>query len=173
MMSIKYYKTKEPAVIAAYQQMMADTQDLLERATVFCAEFDAEPVIGQDVNGYRFYGLRFNNYGKREDKHLWTKPNPREGLLSSVRSRAPGYAAELRALKAKVEQHWPQPSTVSKDGLYKSLGTNWGSMLVCGGIGITEHNETLYLATQAKIHNCIEITGTEYEQAQRDAKEPN
>lgn len=169
-MSTKYYKTTEPAVIAAYQKMMADAQDLLDRATVCCAEFDAEPVIGQDVNGYRFYGLRFNNYSKREDKHLWTKPDPRRGLLSSVRSRATGHAAALKALKEKVEQHWPKPSTVSKDGIYKSLGTTWGNMLLCG-IGITEHNGTLYLTTQAKIHNCIEITGTEYEQAQRDARE--
>lgn len=169
-MTAKYYKTSNPNVIAAYRDMMAAAHDLRDRARACAAQFDAAPVIGQDVHGYRFFGMKLNNYASREDRHLWTKPDPNYGHLSSVRSRLTGHGAELKALKARVEQAWPQPSTVSKDALYQALGTDWGPLLI-GGIGITEHNGTLYLTTGITLTGCTEITGTEYQQAERDARE--
>ncbi|WMC11712.1 hypothetical protein PU634_04935 [Oceanimonas pelagia] len=169
-MSTKYYKTSEPAVIAAYQKMMADAHDLRDRAQACCNEFDAMPVIGQCAREYRYHGMRLNGFDVREDRHLWTRPDPNYGGLSKVRSRLTGHSAELKELRARVKQHWPEPDTVSKDGLYQALGTNWGNILLCG-IAITEYNGTLYLATSATLTGCTEITGSEYQQAEREERE--
>ena len=98
-MSIRYYKTARPELLGAYRDLMAAVYAMRDKAREVCSQFDAEPVIGQCVSRYTYYGMKLNNYSDRGDAHLWTKPDKNYGLLSRPRARLAGFAPDIKALK--------------------------------------------------------------------------
>lgn len=83
-MAKKYYKTDNPEVLSAYEQMQTDSKKLSEDSQAFAVQFNAKNMMSTQMTGRRFGGLVLNDYHAdifnesapvREDKHLWTSPN--------------------------------------------------------------------------------------------------
>lgn len=168
----KYLKTSSPTVISAYREMMASAIAMREEARKLCSQFDATPVIGQCVSRYTFHGMRLNNYDSREDKHLWTKPDHNMGFVSRPKSRLTGFAPALKELRGRIEKaQGDMPSAVSKDDLYEALGTNWGTLLLYGGIAAFDGGDHIYICSPIDLDDCEEITASEYEATEQKSKE--
>lgn len=168
----KYLKTNSPAVISAYREMMASAIAMREKARKLCSQFDATPVISQCVSRYTFHGMRLNNYDAREDKHLWTKPDHNKGFVSRPRGRLTGFSPELKELKARIERaQGDMLTSVTKDQLYEALGTNWGTLLLYGGIAAFEGGDHIYICSAVNLDGCEEITASEYQAAEQASRE--
>lgn len=161
MNNVKYYRTSSPEVLTAYKEMIVAAKNMRAELEKSCSAFNAEPVIMQSVDSYKFIGMRLKNYSTRRDAHLWTKPDLKAGFSSRPRSRVTGYSKEIKDLKLKFVDSTKSIKSVSKEQFYKSIGTNWGDILFCG-LEVTEREGALFLKTAAELQNCIEITGTEY-----------
>lgn len=168
MNSAKYYKSSSVQVLKALRELSTATSSMHTEATKVCSKFDARPVISRCIQGLTFRGMHLSNYGSREDSHLWTKPDNRFWFLSRPRSRLAGFNEELKALKLEVSEamsgavRW-----VSKDDFYQSVGTGWEDLIFYGRLTAFEHEGIAYLKSVKALKNCIEITGAEYQQAEK------
>ena len=161
MNNVKYYRTSNLEVLAAYKEMIDAAKNMRAELEKACSAFNAEPVIRQSIHSYSFEGMRLKNYCIRRDTNLWTKPDSKAGFSSRPRSRVTGYSKEIKDLKLKFVDATKSIESVSKEKFYKSIGTTWGDLVFCG-LAVTECEGVLFLKTADELQNCIEITGTEY-----------
>ncbi|HEL4110781.1 TPA: hypothetical protein UM343_000902 [Stenotrophomonas maltophilia] len=163
---MSFYKTNDPAVLAAWSAGRQEIATLRAAVNEFAAKYGAtghtysEPV--------RFAGLRFPTEMPRD---LWRAPD-RNGLQCPRSTPLKGATAEtkaaLKALRAEWDLHVPD-AKVSSDRLYEALGVDWGDFLFTG-LTLFEHDGHLYAETGAGMPRMTEILGSEYQLAKLAAK---
>ncbi len=163
-MSLRYYKTIEGSdANTAYLVVKQQTEVMKQQALKFAELFDGTPVFSTSMTGREFAGIELNNFENRPDNHFWTKPTKQNGGVSNPRSKplCAAHRGGLEALNNSYMQHRPEITEVSFNPLFKSLGSDWGTMLFCG-ISFFEHDRILYISTKAELAHCTEILASEY-----------
>lgn len=167
---MSFYKCSTPEALAAWDEVAKQEADLRQQATTFAALFGAEPVFKSDLTRSYLYGVLFDGaaYG---DPALWTKSTDKTGYAAWPRAKSPkGMKAEHKALAALWKEQKPS-ITVKREPFIQSIGLDWG-MLLLTGFTYFRHADAIYLETGARpaeSANAIEILGSEYHQARKEA----
>lgn len=162
-MTIRYFKTQSPTVLAANKAIQQQKNELLEQVRVFEKLFDGKAVLSHSFTGFGFCGLKLHNFNNRPDNHLWTKPMKHNGFVSHPRGKAPKVADKvaLEALNNNYMRNTPTIREVKYEPFYQELGTNWGEVML-SGIAFFEHNGFVFISTQLELKDCTEIVASEY-----------
>lgn len=164
-----FFKTNAPEAVQAMTDFFAKKSALHAAADAFAAEFDAKAVVTMDINRVSYAGFIFNNPG-HVNTGVWTKPLPGHHRISNLRTKPTKkeFQAEWveasEKLKTLFDKHFPDGARISKDEIYKSLGTDWGNVAFTG-LACFLHDGYVYVNTGLSKLNAEEILGSEYEQA--------
>ncbi|HEY9210378.1 MAG TPA: hypothetical protein VIO56_03115 [Methylotenera sp.] len=167
MSDIKYYKTNNPLVIAAFKQLKDDREKLIVKANAFAERFGGDAIMARSSHEFRvFDGLRFN---PEKTDPFWTKPNNKinyaqKPISANSMSRLNG-KSHLTALNKEWYESYPK-ETVSINPLYEALGTHWGEVMF-SGLGWLDGGDYFYVTTPLSLNEHLqEITVTEYRAAE-------
>lgn len=175
---MSYYKTSNTDAIAAYHKFKADCDDLVRRAKAFAEMFEGTPLYSQSHSSFSLAGFKFKAI---KPQPLWTKPDRQSGIQ---RPRNSIVGKDLKPLLADLRKEWSAAEavhnihdhagcTVSRDPLWKSIGTHWGDLMF-NGIALFVFSGFLYVKTSAKLDDhLIEILGSEYDTASKADDEVN
>jgi hypothetical protein len=171
-----YYKSREPAVLAAIAACDEQRLQLIKEMDAIKEAFGAASyVVSTSLNDIRFSALRFS---PAMDARIWTKPSrengtqwPRTkpvfptGTSKEDKAHAIAQHAEL------VQKYKALDPTTKADysPFWKALGTNWGNLLFCGMSFFRHPDGTCYFSTGAALPNATEILGSEYSKAKAEA----
>ena len=147
-----YYKTNAPEVIAALDAAEADRVAMWAQFRVFAKLFgECDPLSEYSVTGHRFLGLRFS---PPRDPSIWTKPDKDSGIqrprAHPVRCASPSDKDAHAALLKLWSENYPK-ARVNVDALYKSFGTDWGSLFICGVAYFKGVDGFVYVSTGATL----------------------
>lgn len=160
---MSYYKTNDPAVLAAWAKNKADRAELQAKVDAFAARFGGKGLMYADPA--RFAGIKFPVPLGRD---RWTAPD--EHGLQRPRSRplkgaSPETKASLKELNAEWQEHYPD-GRVSVDPIYKAMGHHSSLDFILGGVNLFVHDGWLYAKTgHEKMPKLTEILGSEYDAA--------
>ena len=167
---MSFYKFNTAAVLAAWDDVEKQEEELRQQSKTFAALFGAVPVFNSDLTRAYLYGVHFEK-SIYADPSLWTKPTEQSGFSSWPRAKAPkGMGEAHRALVALWRDQKPKIE-VSREPFLKSAGLDWG-MLFMTGCAYFRHGDTVYFSTGAKPDPAaggIEILGSEYQLAKTAA----
>lgn len=167
-----YYKTREPAVLAAWKTYLDQCDALQKQGEDFAALFpNAKPLFATDIHsGRRFYGLAFTPVAPQP---LWTKPDPKCGSEQRPRNSLPAgiKGDERKALKAELDEL----ATLYKENRPKdkadlepflaAMGLGGGKLFFAGYKQVIKDG-TVYVETSAKPGEVMqEILGSEFDAA--------
>lgn len=167
MSDIKYYKTNNPLVLAAFKQLKDDREILIAKGKAFAEKFGGDSIMVRSSHEFRvFDGLRFN---PEKTDQFWTKPNKQINYAQKPRSCGSTAVRAGKTELAKLIKEWydnyPQDK-VSIDPLYEALGTNWGEVMF-SGLGWIDGGDYFFVSTHLSLsENLQEITVTEYRAAE-------
>lgn len=165
-----FYKTDNPTVLAAINELSAQRVALRANAENFAREFDAVPVILRDNDSFYFAGLKFNNTPKL-NFDVWRKPSNHGYCELRAKPTKAAYKAEWEAEKAKYEElhskHFAGGTVVSIEPFYRTLGFDSGSLLFVK-FSCFEHNGVVYVDTGLTLINAVEILGSDYNAAEKE-----
>lgn len=172
-----YYKTSEKEAVAAYAAYAEQNTGVVAEAKAFADRFNATPVYRHDLFGRSFFGLKFS---PALTSPLWTKPGdgdtqrprtalPRDISRTSTPEARKRLNAMLKALYAEYSENFPK-GKASLEPLWESIGTDWGSLLLCG-VGFFATDEAIYVSTPARLNDRVtEIIASEYNKAREVAR---
>lgn len=161
---MSYFKTNDPAVLAAYQSVKAQTAALKQQAKVFGDRFGGEGLVSFSASGHRFAGVRFFH---QQPLDIWTTWD-NNGMQRPRRKPKAGTPQDRRdALKALNEDWEANAPTeqVSMDPFFQSVGTDWGNVMF-NGASWFQRGEWIYFKTFIKL-SAQEILGSEFEAAEK------
>lgn len=161
---MSYYKTNDPAVLAAYQSVQAQTAVLRQQAKAFGERFGGEGLVSFSASGHRFAGVRFLHQQPLDVWTAWDK----NGMQRPRRKAKAGIPQDRRdALKALNEDWEANAPTeqVSMDPFFQSVGTDWGNVMWSGASWF-QRGEWMYFKTSIKLA-AEEILGSEFEAAEK------
>ena len=177
-MSSYYYKTTAAAVVAAIQGWDAKRAecDLKREKLKEIFGGPGSPMYsGGDnyVGGVKISDSReLDAHWRRPDEYgyraLRNAPKPEKGLTKEARAAIKG---EHERLVALWEEHCP--SRISKDDVWKSIGIDWGSVWLSGGVYFEFAGVVyLHLGFQLKggddhVDGATEIVSSEFEAARQ------
>lgn len=174
---VRYYRADTPAIRSAWAAYQDACAAVVAEATTFAARFaGAKPVFATGHHGRRFHGLTFDPPMSTD---IWTHPDRKGGNVQSPRARIADKEARknsdrveaLRGVSATYANHKPT-RTANIDSVFEALGTDWGTLLFCG-YSIVERDGALFVRTLADLGApCVEVTGSEFQQAARKAAAP-
>lgn len=161
-----YYKTNDPAVMAALQERSKQVRAVLDAGKAFANAFGGGDVIWRnDSRGTEFIGVRFE---PKKDARLWTHPDPKQNGIqrprNTLQKATPDEKAELKALREKWNAEFPRIK-YDMGPLLAAMGTDWGNLLFAG-FGMFQHGGFLWVTTGAKLGPCmVEVLASEYKAA--------
>lgn len=168
---MSFYKFNTPTAIAAWDAMKLADSELRKQGTAFAELFGARPVFKKDVTSTSFHGIRFHGT-TYVSASLWTQPTSNNGYCSWPKAKAPrGMSASHKALMELWNGCRPKQS-VDVSAFYPAIGLDWG-ILFMTGFAMFRHADAIYIETGAKPKadaGAIEILGSEYNAAKREAK---
>lgn len=194
----KYYKTDCKNVVSAIEELNKAEGLLTSKINGIANHFNARAMTSTSANGVRFGGLNLNNYHgfsweskdpAREDKILWTSPNsnniswPRSNLTKAhfkdyIRGMSEDESKlfiktkrdELKNLQETYNKMTKDIKSISFDGFFESIGTDWGNLMF-SGLNWFEFEGFVYLASGIDLSsNSVEILGSEFESSQLKSK---
>lgn len=161
-MSAAFYKTSDPAVLAAmaaYEQAVAG---VTAAGKEFAAHYDGKMLMRADSHGRSIAGLRFE---PAKDDPLWTKPDPQQAGMQRPRTSLKGATKEQRAALAELAAGWKVRFPSAKADLapvLAAMGTDWGNLFFTG-FSMFQHDGAIYASTNAPLAPCMmEILSSEY-----------
>lgn len=172
-----FYKSSAKEVLAAYAAYAEQNTEVVAEAKAFAEQFKATPVYKHDIFGRSFFGLKFS---PALTSPLWTKPGdgdtqrprgalPRDVSRTSTPEAKKRLNASLKELDAKYSENYPK-AKASLEPLWESIGTDWGSLLLCG-VGYFATAEAVYVSTTASLNDRVtEILASEYSTAKESAR---
>lgn len=167
-----YYKTSDPAVLAAWKAYQEQADQLQKQGDEFAALFpNAKALFSTDIHsGRRFYGLAFTPAAPQP---LWTKPNPKCGNEQRPRNSLPAgiKGDERKALKAELDQlaerykaNWPKDKA-DLEPFLAAMGLGGGKLFFAGYKQVITDG-TVYIETSAAPGGALtEILGSEFDAA--------
>jgi hypothetical protein len=167
---MSYYKTNHPGVLAEYKQVQDAKIKRNKEIKAFEELFGGTAIVATSITGSEFAGLRFNPYKSID---LWTVPAKDRYMTQRLRAKVP---KALRDEHTELVKKWNDnaPKTkVSYDHLYKSIGTDWGSVAFSSGrFKFFEFNGFFYVETSRQLAEfMIEILGSEFNIAEKSFSE--
>lgn len=165
---MSFYKTNAPAVMAAWEDDRAQRAALRAEIDAFAARFGGEGLMYSDPA--RFAGIKFTPTAPRD---LWRAPE-RDGLQwprsSPLKGASPETKAALKALNATWAEDAPA-GCISSSLVYKALGFSSSLDFLFEGLTLFAHDGFLYASTRKAMPSMTEILGSEYEAAERAARQ--
>lgn len=165
------YKTTDPGVLDATSKYFKDLEIMHAGASAFSKQFGAEKMIcySSCFDSY-FGGLVFN---PPKDNRFWTNPHRKDGT-QYPRKKVSRLNKEEKEVHAKLLESWNQnfpKFRVSKDEVYKSLGTHRGNVFLAG-LAFFMHENAVYVETNVSLaSHVVEILYSEYYAAKKAFQE--
>lgn len=167
-----YYKTNDPAVLAAWNEYLQQVDVLTKKGEEFAAMFpNAKPLFSTDIHsGRRFFGLAFT---PQAPQPLWTKPDPKCGHVQRPRNSLPAgiKGEERKELKVELDQlaeRYKANSPKDKAELepfLAAMGLGGGRLFFAGYKQVVKDG-VVYISTSAKPSETMtEILGSEFDAA--------
>lgn len=160
-----YYKTNDPAVLAAWEADRQARVDFKKKVDSFAAYFGGEGMIYS--NPVRFAGIKFKGDLPKE---LWCARDS-NGLQRPRMTAPKGASMEQKKAIKHMRDHWMKhvPKDVLRDDdLYKALGHSNSLDFLFGGLTMFLHDGWVYAKTGSVAMPALtEIMGSEYEEAER------
>lgn len=164
-MSRAFYKTSDPAVLAALAAYESDVDAVRAAGAEFAKHFGGKMVVTSGLHGCGVAGLRFN---PAKTDPLWTKPDAQRANMQRPRATVKGATKEQKAALAELSADWQARFPKEKADLEPVLavvGTDWGNLFFCG-FDMYQHDGHVYASTSAKLAPCmVEILASEYSAA--------
>lgn len=158
-MTTCYYKTNNPAVLAAWATLHNDKCILQAQIDAFAQRFGATAGVQREPG--HFAGLRF---AQRPPAVHWRKPDF-NGLQWLRNAASKGASAEQRAqhavLLADWHAHFPT-HRVDDRPLYRAIGYSSGLDFALSGLVMFVRGDWFYAATSKPMPELLEILGSEY-----------
>lgn len=167
-----YYKTKDPAVLAAWDAYMRQADQLQKQGDEFAALFpNAKALFATDIHtGRRFYGLAFTPAAPQP---LWTKADHKCGYEQRPRNSLPAgiKGDERKALKAELDRlaelykaNRPKDKA-DLEPFLAAMGLGGGKLFFAGYKQVIKDG-TVYIETSATPSEVMtEILGSEFDAA--------
>ncbi len=169
-----YYKTSNPAVLAAWQAYRDKADAIQAAGEEFAKRYDGAKALFTTCfhSGRRFYGLKFN---PPMPQPLWTKPDPKTGMSQFPRASLPTdvkgderkkLAPELKTLREEFREAAPK-GNADMDGFLEAMGLSSGALFF-GTYKQIIVDGVIYISTSAKPSDALtEIFGSEFEAAEQ------
>lgn len=169
-----FFKTSNPAALAAWDQYLLDSQKLNEEARKLAEVLGSggRAVFKTDVSGRRFYAMSFPGEERPFARELWTVQREATGWSCEPRrSRIP---ARLRTLAKELADTWHdyRPVTSARtDALLSALGLDF-SIALFGGLQWFRVGDVIYVSAGIKPSNdrMVEILSDEFYAAKKQAE---
>lgn len=169
-----FFKTSNPAALAAWDQYLLDSQKLNEEARKLAEVLGGggRAVFKTDVGGRRFYAMSFPGEERPFARELWTVQRKTTGWsCESRRSRIP---AHLRTLAKELADTWHdyRPVTSARtDALLPALGLDF-SVTFFGSLEWFRVGDVIYVSAGIKPSNdrMVEILSDEFYAAKKQAE---
>lgn len=164
-MSAAFYKSSDPAVLAALSAFDLEATRIASVGKAFAAHYGGEMLARRDVYGYSIAGLHFQ---PAKDDPLWTKPDAKQANMQRPRNSLRKAAKDQRAALAALLADWAErlPSEKAEFApVLEAMGTDWGNLFFCGFV-MFQHDGHVYVSTNAPLAPCmVEILSSEYRAA--------
>ncbi|EED3047358.1 hypothetical protein QG11_08540 [Salmonella enterica subsp. enterica serovar Virchow] len=171
-----FFKTSNPAALAAWDQYLLDSQKLNEEARKLAEVLGGggRAVFKTDVGGRRFYAMSFPGEERPFARELWTVQRETTGWSCEPRrSRIP---AHLRTLAKELADTWHdyRPVTSARtDALLPALGLDF-SVTFFGVLEWFRVGDVIYVRAGIKPSHdrMVEILSDEFQAARKQAEVP-
>ncbi|EAW1317853.1 hypothetical protein AHX51_04250 [Salmonella enterica subsp. diarizonae] len=169
-----FFKTSNPAALAAWDQYLLDSQKLNEEARKLADVLGCggRAVFKNDVGGRRFYAMSFPGEERPFARELWTVQREATGWSCELRrSRVP---AHLRPLAKELADVWHDycPMTSARTGaLLPALGLDF-SVTFFGVLEWFRVGDVIYVRAGIKPSHdrMVEILSDEFYAAKKQAE---
>lgn len=165
-MSTAFYKTSDPAVLAALSTYEAEAAKVSAAGKLFADHFGGKLLTSSTAHGRKVAGICFR---PAKDDPLWTKPDPQCANAQHPRSSLRKGTKEQRLALRELQADWTARYPTEKADLapvLASMGTSWDVLFFHGFAMFQRHGGTVYVATSAQLAPCmIEIVASEYNDA--------
>ncbi|EDQ2967788.1 hypothetical protein C3O00_003703 [Salmonella enterica subsp. enterica serovar Mountpleasant] len=169
-----FFKTSNPAALAAWDQYLLDSQKLNEEARKLAEVLGGggRAVFKTDVGGRRFYAMSFPGEERPFARELWTVQRKTTGWSCEPRrSRIP---AHLRALAKELADTWHdyRPVTSARtDALLPALGLDF-SVTFFGSLEWFRVGDVIYVSAGIKPSHdrMVEILSDEFYAAKKQSE---
>ncbi|HHR4052774.1 TPA: hypothetical protein ACS50C_004749 [Salmonella enterica] len=166
-----FFKTSNPAALAAWDRYLLDSQKLNEEARKLADVLGCggRAVFKTDVGGRRFYAMNFPGEERPVARELWTFQRETTGWSCEPRrSRVP---VHLRALAKELADTWHdyRPVTSARtDALLPALGLDF-SVTFFGPLEWFRVGNVIYVSTYVKPSHdrMVEILSDEFYAAKK------
>ncbi|EBW4027999.1 hypothetical protein G8935_003101 [Salmonella enterica] len=171
-----FFKTSNPAALAAWDQYQFDCQKVRTEAKELEAALGCggRALFRVDVAGCRFHGMCFPDNLRPFARELWTVQRATTGWSCEPRrSRIP---AHLRALAKELAGVWDtyRPITIARtDALLLALGLDFSATFF-GPLEWVRTGDVIYVSAGIKPSHdrMIEILSDEFQAARKQAEAP-
>lgn len=159
---MSFFKTNDPAVLAAWHAEKAAKAELQAEIDAFAQRFGGEGLMYADPPVLA--GIKFRPPMPRD---LWRAPDnnglqlPRSSPLKGATTET---KAAIKALQAEWAEHLPTRK-IDTDGVYRALGFNSSLDFFLEGLSLFLHDGFLYASTRKAMPSMTEILGSEYDAA--------
>ncbi|HEY0200777.1 MAG TPA: hypothetical protein VGC24_03695 [Burkholderiaceae bacterium] len=158
-----YYKTNDPATVAAFEADNLARQSIRDAAVAFGQRFGGQ---GWAVEGFFYASFGGVVFTPPKPTDIWTVATEKGHWFQRPRGVAKKGTTlerreELKQLRAEWERQLPK-GRCTNEALCTALGTNWGE-LIFTGIAMFIWQGAIYVETTAKLTpHMVEILGSEY-----------
>ncbi|EIN0890899.1 hypothetical protein LOE83_003699 [Salmonella enterica] len=171
-----FFKTSNPAALAAWDQYLLDSQKVRAEAKELEAALGCggRALFRVDISGCRFHGMCFPDNLRPFARELWTVQRATTGWSCEPRrSRIP---AHLRALAKELAGVWDtyRPITIARtDALLLALGLDFSATFF-GSLEWFRVGDVIYVSAGIKPSHdrMIEILSDEFQAARKQAEAP-
>ena len=165
-----YFKTNDPSVIAAVENLKTEKSALNAETTKFVNYFGAKRGVFESSGLImRFVGLIFDS--PKTDKLLWTCQD-KQSMAQRPRSPGKKPSKDLAALWESWNAHKPSTKPDAEQVL-KAMGADW-SITFIGGLKWFDIDGFVYAECQNPLAECMtEIYGSEFLAAHKKFEETN
>ena len=169
---MSYWKFTSAEALAAWDEVDRQESELQKSGVSFAALFGGKPVFQRNIDGRRFYGVRFDGHVYVASA-LWTQATSKNGFAQQPKVKVP---TNLKRESEALWQLWNAQRPAMKasyEPVYDALGFNWGNLMF-SGFGMFRQGDVIYVETGSTPKpeaGGVEILGSEYGAAQRAPKE--
>lgn len=161
-----YYKTNNPEALKGLEDYVAGQRELHDKADAFCAQFGGTSGVYRSIDRVYFRGIHL----KDPDRNIWAELERGQTLYRPRAKPKVKEATEAwKAIKSVWDTGVKELVEVPIELIYKPIGL--GNSLFFGRFSCVKSGDWLYIDTDQKVaEHCIEILGSEYQEAEKNAK---
>lgn len=160
-----FYKTNNPEALQGLRDYVANQRVLHDKADAFCAQFGGTAAVYRDWTRVYFRGITLKN----ADRNVWAERKRGEIIYRPrAKPKVKESAEAWKAVKALWDAGVKELADVNMELFYRPIGL--GNGLFFGRCHLCVKDGWLYIDTDQKVaDHCIEILGSEYQEAEKNA----